>query len=78
MTNDYANDGVMPWGTLIPGIPHNRLLVTILQAMGLSPEDYEDGTPGYGHSQEFLGPYNWPIDAYVAADIGKPLPGLSE
>jgi len=62
---------------LIPGIPHNRLLVTILQAMGLSPADYErDGRPGYGHTDQFFGPYNWPADAYVEADYGKPLPGI--
>src|SRR5690606_41388730 len=28
-------------GNVIKGIPHNRFLVTALQAMGLSPEDYE-------------------------------------
>ncbi|MBX7079495.1 MAG: DUF1552 domain-containing protein [Nannocystaceae bacterium] len=76
MTSDYANP-ILPWGVLIPGIPHNRLLVTILQAMGLSPADYErDGRPGYGHNEIFNGPYAWPEDAYVAGDIGKPLPGI--
>jgi hypothetical protein len=40
-----------PWGCLIPGLPHNRLLVTIMQALGLVPADYErDGLPGYGHN----------------------------
>jgi hypothetical protein len=77
MDNDYVNPGVMPWGLLIPGIPHNRLMVTILQAMGLEPADYErDGLAGYGHNEQFNGPYNWPADAYVMADIGKPLPGI--
>lgn len=77
MDNDYANAGVMPWGVLIPGLPHNRLLVTILQAMGLEPADYErDGISGYGHNEIFFEPYNWPADAYVAGDIGKPLPGI--
>ena len=76
MGNDYANP-ILPWGVLIPGVPHNRLLVTILQAMGLAPGDYErDGRPGYGHTEMFYGPYNWPEDAYVTADIGKPLPGI--
>ena len=28
-------------GNVIKGIPHNRLLVTMLQAMGLAPADYE-------------------------------------
>lgn len=75
--SDYVNAGVMPWGVLIPGIPHNRLMVTILQAMGLQPGDYErDGLAGYGHNEQFAGPYNWPSDAYVMGDIGKPLPGI--
>lgn len=74
--NDYANP-ILPWGVLMPGIPHNRLMVTVLQAMGLSPDDYEQGgAPGYGHSEMFLVAYNWPEDAYVMADIGKPLPGI--
>jgi hypothetical protein len=72
---DYANpiDG---WGVLIPGLPHNRFLVTLLQAMGLRPEDYErDGQPGYGHT-DIVGnaPYNWPAD-YDMGQIGSPLPG---
>ena len=76
LDGDYANP-ILPWGVLIPGVPHNRLLVTILQAMGLSPADYErDGRAGYGHHEEFLGPYNWPADAYVMDEIGKPLPGI--
>lgn len=76
MSHDYANP-ILPWGVLIPGVPHNRLLVTLLQAMGLQPADYErDGRPGYGHTDIFYGPYNWPADAYVAADLGKPLPGI--
>ena len=37
MTNKYANAGLLPWGVLIPGLPYNRLYVTILQAMGLAP-----------------------------------------
>ncbi|MBL8944038.1 MAG: DUF1552 domain-containing protein [Myxococcales bacterium] len=75
MTSDYANP-ILPWGVLIPGVQHNRLLVTILQAMGLTPEDYEQGTPGYGHAVEFSGPYNWPADAYANSPLGAPLPGI--
>lgn len=76
MDGDYANP-ILPWGVLIPGIPHNRLMVTILQAMGLAPDDYErDGQPGYGHTEMFLGPYNWPADAYAMGEIGEPLPGI--
>jgi hypothetical protein len=36
-------------GNVIRGMPHNQFLVTVLKAMGLSPEDYEtNGEPGYG------------------------------
>jgi len=78
LDGNYANSGIGDgWGVLIPGEPHNRLMVTILQAMGLSPADYErDGRPGYGHTDFFLGPYNMPESVYTAADYGKPLPGI--
>ena len=77
LDHDYANP-ILPWGVLIPGIPHNRLLVTILQAMGLEPADYErDGRPGYGHFERFGGPYRWPDDAYDMTQIGAPLPGIT-
>jgi hypothetical protein len=77
MTNKYANAGLLPWGVLIPGIPYNRLYVTILQAMGLKPSDYETpGQPGYGYADIFDGPYNWPADAYDMTQIGTPLPGI--
>lgn len=72
----YANS-ILPWGVLIPGVPHNRLLVTILQAMGLSPADYErDGHAGYGHIESFSNPWAWPADAYDMTQIGQPLPGI--
>lgn len=36
-------------GAVIQGLAHNRLLVTLLQAMGLQAADYErNGNPGYG------------------------------
>jgi hypothetical protein len=35
-------------GMVIEGVPYNRLLVTLLQALGLSPADYEV-TPGEGY-----------------------------
>jgi hypothetical protein len=58
-------------------VPHNRLLVTILQSMGLAPSDYErDGMPGYGHREMFDGPYNLPASAYAMDQIGVPLPGI--
>lgn len=76
LDRSYAN-GLMPWGVLIPGIPHNRLLVTVLRAMGLAPADYErDGRLGYGHTDMFGVAYGWPDDAYEFAQIGNPLPGI--
>ena len=73
---DYANP-ILPWGILIPGIPHNRLMVTILQAMGLTPDDYEtDGMAGYGHREMFDGPYNFPAEPYAMDEMGEPLPGI--
>jgi hypothetical protein len=76
LEGDYANP-ILPWGVLIPGVPHNRLLVTILQSMGLAPSDYErDGMSGYGHREMFDGPYNLPASAYAMDQIGVPLPGI--
>lgn len=64
-------------GNVIKGIPHNRFLVTVLQAMGLSPEDYEmDGQPGYGStSVNGRDGSLWPID-YDLNQVGEPLPGI--
>jgi hypothetical protein len=71
----YANP-IPNWGVLIPGLPHNRLLVTILQAMGLQPSDYESGgTAGYGINKIIDPPYNWP-SSYDMTQIGVPLPGI--
>lgn len=65
------------WGVIVPGIPHQRLLVTILQAMGLSPADYETpGVPGYGHSLVYGMPFGFPGDAWDLSDLGSPLPGI--
>lgn len=76
LEGDYANP-ILPWGVLIPGLPHNRLLVTILQSMGLTPADYEQGgMAGYGHREMFDGPYNLPSSAYAMGEIGQPLPGI--
>ena len=64
-------------GNVIKGIPHNRLLVTILQAMGLSPADYEmNGEPGYGStSTNGRDPNLWPVD-YDLSQVGNILPGI--
>ena len=64
-------------GNVIKGIPHNRFLVTALQAMGLSPEDYErDGQPGYGStSTSGRDGELWPVD-YDLSQVGEILPGI--
>lgn len=64
-------------GNVIKGIPHNRFLVTALQAMGLSPADYErDGKPGYGStSTNGRDPGAWPTD-YDLSTVGQILPGI--
>jgi len=58
------------------GRPYNRLLVTLLQAMGLAPADYEaPGQKGYGlatsqdpRRMKWYGP--------LLVDVGRPLPEL--
>ena len=64
-------------GNVIKGVPHNRFLVTVLQAMGLSPTDYErDGKPGYGSTSTSGRDGNaWPVD-YDMASVGQILPGI--
>jgi len=62
---------------VIEGVPHNRLLVALLRAFGLSASDYErNGQPGYG-SYKTAGKNSseYPID-YDPARYGEPLPGL--
>ena len=64
-------------GNVIQGIPHNQFLVTALQAMGLSPSDYErDGQRGYG-STSVSGRSNdtWAVD-YDLSSVGQVLPGI--
>jgi len=64
-------------GNVIRGVPHNQFLVTAMQAMGLSPEDYErNGQKGYG-STSVSGRKNdtWPVD-YDLATVGEILPGI--
>lgn len=64
-------------GNVIKGIPHNQLLVTILQAMGLSPADYErNGVPGYGSTDTTGKPAaTWAVD-YDLTTVGQILPGI--
>lgn len=64
-------------GNVIRGIPHNQFLVSVLQAMGLSPDDYErNGQPGYGATDtQTKDPNLWATD-YDLTRVGEPLPGL--
>lgn len=64
-------------GNVIRGIPHNRFLVSVLRALGLSPKDYErNGQPGYGEtSLTGKSAEVWPTD-YDLRHVGDPLPGL--
>jgi hypothetical protein len=63
-------------------LPHNRFLVTCMQAMGLAPSDYEQGgVPGYGSQVKLLGnsPNGWSasnVGHWDLAHIGDPLPGV--
>lgn len=66
-------------GAMYPyGLQYNRLLVTILQSMGLTAADYEvtyrqERIPGYGWHKSSRADRNAPYEPFVA-DIGKPLP----
>jgi hypothetical protein len=63
-------------GNVIKGIPHNQLLVTALQAMGLGPADYErNGQPGYGSVSMTRPATTWPVD-YDMSRVGQLLPGI--
>jgi hypothetical protein len=64
-------------GNVIMGIPHNRFLVTVMQAMGLAPADYErDGKPGYGSTDtNGRDPSLWPVN-YDLSTVGQILPGI--
>jgi Protein of unknown function (DUF1552) len=62
---------------VIEGVPHNRFLLTVLQAFGLSPSDYERAAqPGYGsYKTAGKSPTQHAID-YDPTCYGRPLPGL--
>jgi hypothetical protein len=64
-------------GNVIKGIPHNQFLVTVLQAMGLFPADYEqNGQKGYGSTSTNGKPANlWATD-YDLSKVGEILPGI--
>ena len=53
----------------LKGRPYNSLLISLMQSMGLAPEDYEAaGQPGFG---DYTDNYQ---DQYSVADGQKPLP----
>jgi hypothetical protein len=64
-------------GNVIKGIPHNQFLATALQAMGLSPADYErGGKAGYGStSVSGRSADTWAVD-YDLTSVGQILPGI--
>jgi hypothetical protein len=69
---DCGDGSVCGLPTDFKGRPYNSLLITLLQAMGLSPEDYEtDGQPGFG---EYGGSF---MNQYSDADGQQPLPFLT-
>lgn len=65
-------------GPVIEGVPYNRLLISILQAFGLQPSDYErGGKPGYGSYSTAGKTADAHAIDYDATQYGKPLPGLA-
>ena len=62
---------------LIRGVPYNRLLVTLLQTMGITPEEYErPGQKGYGsYSRAGIDHVTHKL-TYDESKFGSVLPGL--
>ena len=65
-------------GPVIEGVPYNRLLVSLLQAYGLSPAEYErNSQAGYGtYATSGKNASAHAID-YDASQYGQPLPSLA-
>lgn len=63
-------------GQVVEGVQYNRLLVTLLQAMGLSRTEYEL-TPGsgFGESRPVDKGEGFALD-YDASNVGEPLPDM--
>jgi hypothetical protein len=62
---------------VIEGVPYNRLLVTLLQAFGLAPEDYEvTAGRGYGDTSTTGKPSDAFAVDYDFAEVGKVLPDI--
>jgi hypothetical protein len=62
---------------VIEGVPYNRLLVTLLQAFGLEPSDYEeDAGQGYGDISTIGKPSDAFAVDYDFGEVGKVLPDI--
>ena len=65
------------YGTVIEGVPYNQLLVTILQAAGLQPGEYEaNGNAGYGAGTTAGKNSSSHAIDYDFSQLGNPLPDL--
>ncbi|MCA9666030.1 MAG: DUF1552 domain-containing protein [Myxococcales bacterium] len=64
-------------GTVIEGIPYNRVLVSLLQAFGLTPSEYEsNGEAGYGATSTAGKTFNLHAIDYDMSQVGNPAPDL--
>jgi hypothetical protein len=64
-------------GMVIEGVPYNRLLVTLLQAFGLTPADYErEAGQGYGETRTLGKPSDAFAVDYDFDQIGSILPDI--
>ncbi|HEV8247189.1 MAG TPA: DUF1552 domain-containing protein, partial [Polyangiaceae bacterium] len=65
-------------GMVIEGVPYNRLLVSLLQAFGLEPADYErDAGKGYAETSTAGKTASAFALDYDYSQVGSPLPGLT-
>lgn len=63
-------------GSVVEGVQFNRLLVSIMQAMGLSPSDYErEPGRGFGEYRTVGKGDGFALD-YDESTVGRPLPDL--
>ncbi len=63
-------------GSVVEGVQYNRLLVTVLQAMGLSPDEYErEAGRGYGETRTIEKGDGFARD-YDDSNVGDPLPDI--
>ena len=74
---DYRTDHTRHRWSQYIGIAYNRLLITAMLAMGLSPADWEmNGQPGYGSTRGSIY-YLTPPGKVVVGDLRAPLPCLA-